>query len=610
MAERERRLATRQEKKSGEKKEAVHGVKGDESLSKTAEDDSAKSLRAEDSPDEKVEVNTDNISGSKKSIDEQKGKEPVLNEKNSEKEMKGSVDDKDKIDETIIHDDSSVDPSVVDQKPAAKKKTVRKVVKTKVVGKKVLAATVDSAAKLDEKMDVKDEGGKQSKQENAAQEDEGSAELLNVKTSVKKKVVRKVAGTKSAQKEDKTIETSDSQSEKKLEKEPEFQGDPANDKKEQSGTAVLQATGDKTPGKKKIVRKVIKRKVLASEDKDMKATNQNAEASKEDDVKSQAGKTDEELVEGSNSANKITEVSKTVAVEKESLSEKKIKEDKKDQRENRSGDNSSKADRGGSKSSSEPEFARQKDSKKDDQDTKKESMKDEEKKNKNVKHEFKEKFHKGGKEENSEEPPKHPGFFLQAKRSKGSKIRSMSLSLDGLLDYNDKDIEESTFELSLFAESFNEMLQYQMGCRILSFLEKLRKKFVLKRNQRKRERDDDSEKGSGKEKSSIKRRKTSGDSPVENECHKSEIQDNSNQDNEEKKGVDDSAGGSDEPKIENRTEDDVIEEEEEEEEGEEEEEEELEDPEEIFEEDQEMDDAAASDNEAQEASSFYYIYIF
>ncbi|XP_058098238.1 protein SHORT ROOT IN SALT MEDIUM 1-like isoform X2 [Magnolia sinica] len=67
--------------------------------------------------------------------------------------------------------------------------------------------------------------------------------------------------------------------------------------------------------------------------------------------------------------------------------------------------------------------------------------------------------------------PQHPGLFLQTKCSKGSKLRSISLSLDALLDYNDKDIEESTFELSLFAESTFEMLQYQMGCRLLAFLE-------------------------------------------------------------------------------------------------------------------------------------------
>ena len=104
-------------------------------------------------------------------------------------------------------------------------------------------------------------------------------------------------------------------------------------------------------------------------------------------------------------------------------------------------------------------------------------------------------------------------------------LKSLSLSLDSLLDYSDKDVEEETFEvfyyfithafypplfklfafvvvkymeflqscklawicsmshiylltmvfscpqLSLFAESFYEMLQYQMGCRVLTFLQ-------------------------------------------------------------------------------------------------------------------------------------------
>ncbi|KAK4263478.1 hypothetical protein QN277_028877 [Acacia crassicarpa] len=94
----------------------------------------------------------------------------------------------------------------------------------------------------------------------------------------------------------------------------------------------------------------------------------------------------------------------------------------------------------------------------------------------------------------SDEPPRHPGFILQTKGSKESKLRSLSLSLDSLLDYTDKDIEESTFEISLFAESMYEMLQYQMGCRILTFFQKLRIKFVMKRNQRKRQREDDHEK--------------------------------------------------------------------------------------------------------------------
>ncbi|KAJ1423672.1 EF-hand domain [Sesbania bispinosa] len=85
-------------------------------------------------------------------------------------------------------------------------------------------------------------------------------------------------------------------------------------------------------------------------------------------------------------------------------------------------------------------------------------------------------------------------------------LRSLSLSLDSLLDYTDKDVEESTLELSLFAESFNEMLQFQMGSRILTFLQKLRVKFVTKRAQRKRQREDEPEKDNVN-KSPVKRAK-------------------------------------------------------------------------------------------------------
>uniref|UniRef100_A0A6N2NBE1 LAIKA domain-containing protein n=1 Tax=Salix viminalis TaxID=40686 RepID=A0A6N2NBE1_SALVM len=69
-------------------------------------------------------------------------------------------------------------------------------------------------------------------------------------------------------------------------------------------------------------------------------------------------------------------------------------------------------------------------------------------------------------------PPRHPGFILRTKGNKESRPRFLSLSLDSLLDYTDKDVEESTFELSLFAESLYEMLQYQMGSRLLTFLQK------------------------------------------------------------------------------------------------------------------------------------------
>nr|GMD69972.1 cell division cycle and apoptosis regulator protein 1 [Ipomoea batatas] len=111
------------------------------------------------------------------------------------------------------------------------------------------------------------------------------------------------------------------------------------------------------------------------------------------------------------------------------------------------------------------------------------------------------------KEKKSEEPPRHPGFILKTEGSKNHKLRSLSLSLDSLLDYTDKDVEDSRFELSLFAESIYEMLYYEMGLRLLSFLQDLRIKFVIKRNQRKREREEASKKES-EEKPLTKRAKT------------------------------------------------------------------------------------------------------
>lgn len=46
----------------------------------------------------------------------------------------------------------------------------------------------------------------------------------------------------------------------------------------------------------------------------------------------------------------------------------------------------------------------------------------------------------------------------------------MLISLDGLLDYDENDKDEQTFELSLFAENFNEMLMKTYGDIILKKL--------------------------------------------------------------------------------------------------------------------------------------------
>ncbi|KAF7828032.1 cell division cycle and apoptosis regulator protein 1 [Senna tora] len=152
----------------------------------------------------------------------------------------------------------------------------------------------------------------------------------------------------------------------------------------------------------------------------------------------------------------------------------------------------------------------------------------------------------------SDEPPRHPGFILQTKWSKESKLRSLSLSLDSLLDYTDKDIEESTFELSLFAESLHEMLQYQMGCRIFTFLQKLRIKFVMKRNQRKRQREDEQEK-ENVEKSPLKRPK-GDDSSLKTESTNLEASNTVQADDDKTAKDDNSIAKDDDVKMEDGTE--------------------------------------------------------
>lgn len=52
----------------------------------------------------------------------------------------------------------------------------------------------------------------------------------------------------------------------------------------------------------------------------------------------------------------------------------------------------------------------------------------------------------------------------------GEKWRSATLSLDGLLDYDESDKDEVTFEVSLFAEAFQDMLMRDFGLAIYESL--------------------------------------------------------------------------------------------------------------------------------------------
>lgn len=110
------------------------------------------------------------------------------------------------------------------------------------------------------------------------------------------------------------------------------------------------------------------------------------------------------------------------------------------------------------------------------------------------------------------------------------KLRSLSLSLDSLLDYTDKDIEESRFELSLVAESLYEMLYYNMASRLLTFLQKLRFKFLIKRNQQKRQREESSKEKT--EEKSTKRAKKEDDHTEDAKSTKTESNNKHDQEDE------------------------------------------------------------------------------
>lgn len=67
--------------------------------------------------------------------------------------------------------------------------------------------------------------------------------------------------------------------------------------------------------------------------------------------------------------------------------------------------------------------------------------------------------------------PETPTLLVKGRLyESGERVRVASLSLDGLLDYEENDKEEGTVELSLFAEAFQEMLSRDFGEKILGAL--------------------------------------------------------------------------------------------------------------------------------------------
>ncbi|KAK1438095.1 hypothetical protein QVD17_03898 [Tagetes erecta] len=375
---------------------------------------------------------------------------------------------------------------------SGKKKIIRKVVKKKVVPEK--------APKQDD-----------ANPEVIGEDAESSGIPLTDKSSIKKKAVKKTLVVKTVEKEDEVKEPDTS--EVKIKNED------------------VVGASSKTIVKKKIVKKVTKKKLAT------KVVDNSDKVVKEKEAAPTTGEQTATAVKLENKESVSDVVSPNVAGsrEPENKSEKnQVKEEKK-AKEKGGSDNNEKLkeekkakEKGGSDNNEklkEEKKAKEKggsdnnEKLKEDKKTKakggsdnNEKLKDgKEKKDKDVKTETKGKEVKDKKK--VEEPPRHPGLILQTKGANSSKVHSLSRSLDSLLDYTDKDIEESTFELSVFAETFYEMLQFQMGSRILSFLQKLRIKFVAKRNQKKRQREEVSdkkakEKTSSAKKSSPKRQKT------------------------------------------------------------------------------------------------------
>lgn len=291
-----------------------------------------------------------------------------------------------------------------------KKKIIKKVVRQKVVGK----STNDSTTKQPESLG---EGGTKGNSETPGQEEEPSADPAAVKTFVRKKVIKKVPVVKAAQNEDNTgpkvkVEKDTGCSEEKA--------DPPSGGTNTSGKTIV---------KKKVIKRVPKRKVTGVE------LNEGVAKSKKD------GDGDEKNVAGDDSMGKQTadvekpvsdavETEKKVAskpkASKTQVSDKQIdaansaKADAKDVKEERK-DEKAAGEKSGSVTKVETETDAQKAPKKKLKDAEK-SKEEKEKKDRDGKDDSKSKSNKELKERKPEETPRHPGFILQTKWSKDSKV--------------------------------------------------------------------------------------------------------------------------------------------------------------------------------------------
>lgn len=91
-------------------------------------------------------------------------------------------------------------------------------------------------------------------------------------------------------------------------------------------------------------------------------------------------------------------------------------------------------------------------------------------------------------------PAPDPCLLVTTKADRKGRPQSQTISLDGLLDYDDSDTLEETFEVSLFAELFKDMLHQRFGEEVLQLLKNLPELVSADKKRKRADKDDRSSK--------------------------------------------------------------------------------------------------------------------
>ncbi|MCO5553528.1 hypothetical protein L7F22_007050 [Adiantum nelumboides] len=252
----------------------------------------------------------------------------------------------------------------------------------------------------------------------------------------------------------------------------------ASEKQEKDG----KAGGSPKDSQKKDKAEKVQDKDAKEEEKDSKKEEKSGRDAKNDDKREKEVKEDKKEVK--------KEEKKDKELKKEEKREKDTKKDDKKDKDVKKEDkkHEERKEKDAKKEDKKQKDRKVKEEKKDKEEKRDEEKKEEKKDDKDVKATKGKGSDKKVKAPSEIEAPDVPGFFI-TNRTKAGKTRAMTISLDGLLDYDERDKEESTFELSLFAEVFQEMLQYRFGCHILEALETLHRSWLgRKKEDRKRSR--------------------------------------------------------------------------------------------------------------------------